>query len=105
LSIGRRVHERHEIELDAVVTHEGGQIACKTRNLSLGGVFLLTDSPLPYGTKIRVRFHLAPLREAVDVEGTIRWTAGEGMGAQFGSLRAREVWGLNQLFKDPSAEA
>ena len=43
-----------------------------------------------------------PLRiqpEDTDVVVTVRWKTPEGLGVQFGSLRALEVWALNQLFK------
>ncbi len=63
-------------------------------------MYLLADSALPYGTAVRVRFPLPALRETVEVAATVRWGGDDGMGVQFGSLRAREVWGLNQLFKD-----
>lgn len=79
--------------------HEGGELPCTTRNVSLGGMYLRTGQPLPYGTPVRVRFPLTALRETVEVAATTRWQGEDGMGVQFGSLRAREVWGLNQLFR------
>lgn len=88
-----------------VVVHEGGELRCTTRNVSLGGMYLLTETPLPYGTRVRVRFHLAALRETAEIEATVRWGGEDGMGVQFGSLRAREVWGLNQIFKDGTPSA
>lgn len=80
--------------------HEGGQIECVTRNVSLGGMYLVTSSSLPYGTTVTLEFYLPALKEDVNIEATVRWVKDDGMGVQFGSLRAREVWGLNQLFEE-----
>jgi len=33
------------------------------------------------------------------VKATVRWIDAEGMGVQFETLRAIEVWALNQYFK------
>jgi hypothetical protein len=101
VSSGRRVHERYDRRLDVVVIHEDAEIACVSRNISLGGMLLdCTDANLPYGSKVRLKFHLPALREDANIEATVRWQREEGMGVQFGSLRAREVWALNQLFKE-----
>lgn len=100
MNTGRRVHERYERQLDVVVIHEGQRLECVTQNVSLGGMYLLTPAALPYGTKVQVEVFLPALREKVTIECTVRWSKPDGMGVQFGSLRAREVWALNQLFKD-----
>jgi hypothetical protein len=48
---------------------------------------------------VRVVFRLASLKEDTEVDATVRWKQPDGLGLQFGSLRAIDVWGLNQLFK------
>jgi hypothetical protein len=82
------------------VSYEGGEIECVTRNISLGGMYLLTGAVVPYGTKVRLTFQLPSLRESASLDAVVRWQKDDGVGVQFGSLRAREVWALNQLFKD-----
>jgi hypothetical protein len=37
--------------------------------------------------------------DAIDVGGTVRWSNAEGVGVQFDGLRARDVWALNEYFK------
>ncbi|HEY8430593.1 MAG TPA: PilZ domain-containing protein, partial [Sandaracinaceae bacterium] len=64
------------------------------------GMHLVTDARIPYGTKVQLEFFLPALREEARIEATVRWQKDGGMGVQFGSLRAREVWALNQLFKE-----
>ena len=42
------------------------------------------------------------IEEDVDteVEATVRWLDEGFCGLQFGSLRARDVWGLNRIFEN-----
>ncbi len=100
MNTGRRVHERYDRQLDVVVIHDGNRLECVTLNVSLGGMYLLTDRPLAYGSKVQVEVFLPALRENAVIDCVVRWEKPDGMGVQFGSLRAREVWALNQLFKE-----
>jgi c-di-GMP-binding flagellar brake protein YcgR len=95
----RRVHERFEYVIDVTVLYEGREIAGKTVNISLGGLYMTTEQTLPFGVQAKVRLRLPALKEVAEVPVTIRWVTKEGLGVQFGSLRALEVWALNQLFK------
>lgn len=63
-------------------------------------MYLVTTSSLPYGTPVTLEFFLPALKEDARLTATVRWVKDDGMGVQFGSLRAREVWALNQLFKE-----
>lgn len=94
---GRRVHERFEYELPVTIVHEGTEYQAVTENISLGGMYLITSAPLKYGAEVSLRFRLPPLKDDTECTGTVRWTKPDGIGVQFGSLRAMEVWGLNQL--------
>ena len=71
----------------------------RTLNVSLGGMYLLSDVQMPYGTAVKVTFRLPALKEDTVCEGVVRWNKPDGFGVQFGSLRAIEVWGFHQLFK------
>ena len=96
---GRRVHERYICELPIVLIHEGKELSGIATNISLGGMYVVTDASIAFGTTLRARFRLPALKEDTECEVVIRWKKPDGVGAQFGSLRAKEVWGLNQLFK------
>ena len=100
MTTGRRVHERYDRRLKVVLKHPEGFIECVSRNVSLGGMYLVTTESLPYGTKVELEIFLPALKEDVQIEGVVRWNKGDGLGVQFGSLRAREVWAFNQLFKE-----
>ena len=68
-------------------------------------MFLETQEESPYGSVVKVRLRLPALKEDTECEVTVRWKVEDGIGAQFGSLRALEVWALNQLFKTLEAAA
>ena len=100
---GKRVHERYPINLGVTVSYGGQTYETQTSNVSIGGFFVPLVAPIPFGATVRVRFRIATLTEDTEVDATVRWKTAEGLGLQFGSLRALEVWGLNQLFKSHTA--
>ncbi|MDQ3032465.1 MAG: PilZ domain-containing protein [Myxococcota bacterium] len=119
MSSGRRVHERYALELEVTVIHrparplEAGQehVVTKgvTQNVSLGGALLTISAPddaaappapIPFGAEVKLRLLLAPLKEHAEIGGTVRWIKDGAVGIQFGILRAKEVWALNQMFRD-----
>lgn len=96
---GRRVHERYECNLPVTLIHGEEEHVANATNVSLGGIYMVTMASLPYGTVVNVRFRVPALKEDATVEATVRWAKDDGLGVQFGSLRALEVWALNQYFK------
>jgi uncharacterized protein (TIGR02266 family) len=63
-------------------------------NLSLGGMFVASDEPLPVGSRIRLRFRLPGREDPVETFGEVRWVVApgdptglaSGMGVQFEAL-------------------
>ena len=102
---GRRVHERYECDFPVNTDVDGAEVAFVATNISLGGMFCTTDVKIAYGTELKVRFRLPALKEDTTCPMTVRWLKPDGIGLQFGSLRALEVWALNQFFKtlEPAA--
>jgi hypothetical protein len=100
MSRGRRVHERYAIELPVRVTHPGGESRGTTKNMSLGGALIEVPDTIAFGATVSVRVFLPPLKEEATLQGVVRWVKGSAVGLQWGSLRAKEVWALNQLFKE-----
>ncbi len=95
----RRAQQRYDIEIPVVLTHEGQRYDTVTRNMSLGGLFMNLDAPIPFGAVVRVKFALPELDKQVDVDAHVRWVQPDvGIGVQYTGLRAREVWALQQLF-------
>lgn len=105
MSSGRRVHERYELELAVTVIHPDGMVTGKTQNVGLGGILLTLNeplepsSPIAFGAQVKLRLFLAPLKEEAEIGGTVRWIKDGAIGIQFGSLRAKEVWAFNQIFR------
>lgn len=77
---------------------EGRRVECRTRDLSLGGMFLDTTAvSLPFGTELTVTLSLPLLAEPTPVRCVVRWAIASGLGVSFLSLRAAETWAINQL--------
>jgi Tfp pilus assembly protein PilZ len=82
------------------LTYQGETYSCVSENASLGGLFLRIEDPIPFGAVVQVSFELPDLPSPVVVDAHVRWVqAGVGIGIQFQSLRAREVWALQKLFQ------
>ncbi len=95
----RRAQQRYDIKIPVVLTHESQTYHTVTRNMSLGGLFMGLDAPIPFGAVVRVSFSLPELDDPVDVDAHVRWVQPDvGIGVQYAGLRAREVWALQQLF-------
>lgn len=96
----RRIHQRFDCELPATVVAGDTVFEAKATNVSLGGMFLITDGDtLPYGTECKVKVGLPTLDGQTEIHVTVRWVTSEGIGVQFGSLRAMEVWGFHKFFE------
>jgi uncharacterized protein (TIGR02266 family) len=91
--------------LDVEVLAGDQRQVATTRNISLGGVFVETTTPLPLQTRLQIRFRIPTQPEPIEVAGEVRWVEPgaadqlPGMGIRFQGLRAREVWALNRFFQ------
>lgn len=97
---GRRIHDRYETVIPVTVKHPGGQVQGNTINISLGGMKVTLEGAVPFGAEVQVMITLPALKEPSSLPATVRWLREGEVGIQFGSLRAKEVWALNQLFRD-----
>jgi uncharacterized protein (TIGR02266 family) len=105
----RRSDRRYERKVALDITYEGQSFRAFTRNISLGGVFVVSERPLPFGARISLSFHIPTQMEPVIVDGQVRWLELEeghvrGIGIRFEGLRARDVWALNKFFEQPFVE-
>lgn len=98
----RRADRRYERDLPIEFLWRGQVHVARTRNMSLGGVFIETDLALPYAARIPMRFRVPTLPDLIEVAGQVRWCESKGdvkgVGVRFDGLRAREVWALNKFF-------
>ncbi len=95
----QRQYDRYDLVLPLVLVHGDRQIPATSRNISLGGMLVDGTTDLPFGTELKVRIHLPAMKESSDLPATIRWIRDGAIGLQFGMLRAKETWALNQLAK------
>ena len=98
-----RQHPRKSISWPvAFQIASGPRVDATCRDISLGGMFVETPQPAPYGAEIVVYLSLPGLRDESVIKATVRWTKrGEGMGVQFGLMGARETHGLIELIQAP----
>jgi hypothetical protein len=54
---------------------------------------------VPFGAEVKVRLNVAAPKVDSEIAATVRWVKDGAIGVQFGSLRAKEQWALNQLLK------
>ena len=90
---------RHNVSLPVKLTVDGVPNDCTMLNLSLGGALVAAKAKYAMGHRVQVSFHVPSMAEAIEVGATVRWSTSEGVGVQFDGLRARDVWALNEYFK------
>ncbi len=80
-----------------IVAADGGRIAGRATNVSLGGARVETPFALAFGTRVVVHLPLPGALRPAFVPGVVRWTAPGAMGLQFGLLGVRETHLIAQL--------
>jgi hypothetical protein len=101
----KRSHARYPVRIPVVVIYRDVEQTAVSGDIGLGGMFVHTEAPLPFGERITVRIKLPALKAESQIVATVRWKSREGVGVQFLSLRAREVWALNRLLRSNAASA
>jgi len=94
----RRTHARFSCDLPLRVEVDGREIPMRARNISLGGMLCATEDVLAYGVEVMVHMVLPALGSETSCPMVVRWHKDGDVGLQFGSLRAKQVWALNQFF-------
>lgn len=80
-----------------MVLVDGDEYGARTLNLSLGGLFVLMEPVPAIGQLVKIRVKFPALENESLLEAVVRWHGDGGAGMQFGSLRAIDVWAINQL--------
>jgi type IV pilus assembly protein PilZ len=87
-----------DVAVEFVVKGGGERTAGWARDLSVGGMYVQTAAPPPFGAELVVHITLPGQKAAFALPAVVRWTrAGEGMGVQFGLLGARETHAITAL--------
>lgn len=98
----RRTAKRHPVTLAGRIAIFGNTYDCTIVNVSLGGAQIAATAKQPMGTRCSVAFKIPTLEQDIEVGATVRWSDEASIGIQFDGLRARDVWGLNEYFKQLS---
>jgi Tfp pilus assembly protein PilZ len=68
-------------------------------DISLGGMFIETKTPLAFGAEIVVHVYIPGEPQAYALPGVVRWVAPDGMGVQFGLIGAKETHTITELVR------
>jgi len=106
----RRIQQRYDVRISVDFVYDGKEYQAQSRNMSVGGVFIETAAPLPYGSTVQVSFRVPAIKEPIEIESQVRWVEKDGgitqgVGLQFQGLRAKHVWALNKFFAGKSHAA
>jgi hypothetical protein len=69
----------------------------ETRDICLGGMFIETKTPPPFGTEVVAHVHIPGEAQAFQLPGIVRWVRDDGMGLQFGNIGARETYAITAI--------
>jgi hypothetical protein len=71
-----------------------------TRNIGVGGAFVVTERPERPGTPLTLAIHVPTATAPIEVRCEVRWAGDDpsGMGVKFGGLGVEELLQLNEYF-------
>lgn len=98
----QRASSRHDVAIEARLDVGGVSIPCTLTNLSQGGAFAQVDK-LAMGTSVKLAFSIDANGDVIETTAIVRWAAHDGIGLQFGGLRARDAWALGQFLRRGSS--
>jgi hypothetical protein len=98
-----RRHQRAPVDVPVEFVAKGSteRTAGHLKDVSVGGMFIVTPTPLPFGADLVVHVTLPGQKSPFALPGVVRWSKnGEGMGVQFGLIGARETHAITELTKE-----
>ncbi len=105
---GRRVDVRYRRRDDA----DGALVDAVTRNIGVGGAYILTDEPELVGTLLHVELRVPTDEMPIVLAAEVRWIAAAaddddraGMGVRFLEVDADAVLRLSEFFASLTGEA
>ncbi|MBI5507399.1 MAG: PilZ domain-containing protein [Deltaproteobacteria bacterium] len=107
----QREHKRVAATIGVKVRSPDGRRASaeKIRNISLGGVFIEMDDPLPFGTDIDLEFTLPEDPRVVQCKGFVVWSTKtsperaeglKGIGVRLMDIGVRDMRLLNEFIEE-----
>lgn len=102
--IEKRRHARAAIDLPVYFAVKGASSSASGigKDISIGGIFIETEAPAPFGAEITVRVRLRTPSNGdqdFDLPAVVRWVRRDGMGVQFRLMGAIETHAITELTK------
>jgi uncharacterized protein (TIGR02266 family) len=105
---GRRVEVRYRIEPPGGgASGDPPEHFAFTKNIGIGGAFILTADPLPPGAHLHLDLIVPHARNPIEVKAEVRWIVDgkhdepereHGMGVKFSGLDVDQLLALNDYF-------
>lgn len=96
----KRRHPRKEIRVSvAFQLADGRRVEAVSRDMSIGGAFIETDTPAAFASTLPVDLLIPGAKQAIRVMATVRWTQRDGMGLQFGLMGVRDTHALTEVLR------
>jgi hypothetical protein len=73
-------------------------VTAETRNIGVGGAFVLTKLAQPVGTMLTIELVLPTSEEVFVLPASVRWTDADGMGVKFIDVDVDVLLELNDYF-------
>ena len=84
----------------------GEELSAHTKNIGVGGAFVVTSSPPKVGTHVRLWIEMPNTGSSLEVRAEIRWLSAApdpGMGVRFAGLDVDQLLALNEYFASLTA--
>jgi PilZ domain len=96
----KRRHPRKEVRIPVAFTlGDGRRIEAVSRDMSIGGMFVETDTSAPFASVVTVDLMIPGAKQPIQVKSTVRWTQPDGMGVQFGLMGVRDTHALTEILR------
>jgi type IV pilus assembly protein PilZ len=91
-----------DVPVEFVAKGSSERVGGHAKDISLGGMYVLTTTPLGFGVEVVVHLTLPGHKAPFALPAVVRWSRqGDGMGLQFGLIGARETHAITELTKAP----
>jgi c-di-GMP-binding flagellar brake protein YcgR len=97
--VENRQHQRAPVDLpvEIAIKASDARIQGRAVDLSLGGMFVRTAHPQPFGAEVVVHAALTANKAPFELAAVVRWVRDDGMGLQFRPVGARETHAIMEL--------
>lgn len=95
----KRRHRRVPLEVPVTCESLGRDGFCcvaTTKDISLGGMYVISSSIPDFGTKLTVSLTLPGATSPLHLPAIVRWFSGDGFGVQFELLGAKETHAITR---------